>query len=166
MLLLFEKIASICHETNRAYCATIGDHSQKPWKSAKEWQRESALRGVVFALKNPKSSVSAQHDAWVRDKAADGWKFGPLKDAEKKEHPCMVAYDQLPREQRVKDYLFRGVVNAFGGCRCFLNSQRCSRRRVKKIPSMSMRTRSSPGTRSKRTIALARWCSSMTGFPI
>lgn len=107
------KIAEVCHETNAAYCRTIGDATQKPWGLAEEWQRLSAIKGVEFALADPFAPASSQHDAWLRDKIADGWRFGPLKDPVKKEHPCCVAYEELPPEQRMKDYLFKAIVGAF-----------------------------------------------------
>ena len=105
-------IAKICHEVNRAYCEAIGDSSQKPWDEAEAWQRKSAIEGVQFALGSPDAPASAQHESWLAAKAKDGWKFAPVKDTAKKEHPCFVPYDQLPLEQRVKDYLFKGVVAA------------------------------------------------------
>jgi hypothetical protein len=108
-----EQIARICHETNRAYCESIGDTSQRPWESAMEWQRTSAIKGVEFALANPDAAASAQHDAWLRDKIQDGWVYGPVKDPVKKEHHCIVPYDQLPIEQRLKDHLFKAIVRAF-----------------------------------------------------
>ena len=107
-----ESIAKICHEANRAYCESIGDDSQKSWDQAEEWQRQSAVRGVDFRLANPTATASAQHDAWVADKVQAGWKFGSAKDPAKKEHPCIVPYDELPGEQRAKDALFVGIVNA------------------------------------------------------
>ena len=107
------QVARVCHETNRAFCATIGDNSQKPWEEAEAWQRESAIKGVAFAMDNPTAPASSQHDAWLADKFADGWKYGPVKDATAKEHPCCVPYEQLPVEQRLKDYLFKAVVSAF-----------------------------------------------------
>jgi hypothetical protein len=107
-----EKIAFVCHEVNRAYCRTLGDQSQKPWNEAEPWQRESAIKGVEFRLAHLSAPPSAQHDAWTADKLADGWKFGPVKDAEKKEHPCLVPFDQLPAEQQAKDFLFGYVVHA------------------------------------------------------
>lgn len=103
----------VCHETNRAYCQTIGDNSQKEWNDAEQWQRDSAIKGVQFKLDNPDAPPSAQHDAWTADKVAGGWIYGPIKDAEAKTHPCIVPYDGLPIEQRVKDYLFAAVVAAF-----------------------------------------------------
>lgn len=107
-----ESIAKVCHEANRAYCQSIGDNSQLPWEEAAAWQRESAIKGVEYALTNPDAPASAQHEAWLKDKLADGWKYGPVKDAEKKEHPCCVPYEELPVEQQKKDALFKAVVAA------------------------------------------------------
>lgn len=107
-----EQIAQVCHGANLEYCRTIGDQTQRAWEYAEEWQRQSAIRGVEFALANPGAPASSQHDAWVADKERDGWKFGPEKDPAKKEHPCMVPYADLPIEQRIKDHLFRAVVGA------------------------------------------------------
>ena len=108
-----EQIARVCHETNRAFCETIGDNTQKPWAEAERWQRESAIQGVTFAISTPDAPASAQHDAWLKDKTAAGWVFGEVKDAAAKTHPCCVPYEQLPVEQRLKDYLFKAVVSAF-----------------------------------------------------
>jgi RyR domain len=108
-----EQIARVCHDANRSYCDSIGDHSQKPWDDAEDWQRRSAIEGVQFALDHPDAPASAHHDAWLADKERNGWKFGPVKDSSKKEHPSVVPYSELPLEQRVKDYLFRAVVQAF-----------------------------------------------------
>ncbi|KKL86208.1 hypothetical protein LCGC14_1947020 [marine sediment metagenome] len=107
-----EKIAEVAHETNRAYCSTIGDHSQEPWPLAPMWQRESAIDGVKFHLNNPDSQPQDSHENWLKLKLAEGWKYGQVKSEGTKEHPCCVPYDQLPPEQRVKDSLFLGVVRA------------------------------------------------------
>jgi hypothetical protein len=107
-----EDIAKMCHETNKHFTRLIGDYSQHSWEEAEEWQRQSAIEGVKFALENPDASASAQHDAWCRDKVKDGWKYGPAKDAEKKEHHCLVPYCELPQEQRTKDHLFKAIVKA------------------------------------------------------
>lgn len=105
-------IAKTCHEANRAYCASIGDHSQLPWSDAPEWQRESARSGVRHIMANPDAPPSASHENWLADRLRDGWKFGPVKDADKKEHPCFVPYDDLPQEQKSKDYIFGAIVRA------------------------------------------------------
>lgn len=112
-----EQIARIAHETNRAYCATIGDMSQPAWDDAPQWQKDSAIKGVQFHLaahdRGSKPSPSASHESWLAEKRAAGWAYGPVKDADQKKHPCFVPYDELPIEQRLKDYLFSAVVEAF-----------------------------------------------------
>ena len=105
-------IAKVCHEANKALCEGLGDHSQAAWENAQEWQRTSARNGVEFNIVNPTAPASASHDYWLAEKEAAGWKFGPVKDAEKKEHPCFVPYEQLPKEQQAKDHLFKAVVAA------------------------------------------------------
>ena len=105
-------IAMICHEVNRGYCEAIGDTSQTPWSEAPPWQRESAVKGVLFVLDNPDAPPSASHDSWLAEKKATGWKYGPVKDPEKKEHPAFLPYAELPQEQKIKDYLFKAVVEA------------------------------------------------------
>jgi hypothetical protein len=115
--LVIGHIAKVAHETNRAFCETLGDTSQPKWEDAPEWQRSSAVKGVQFHLdahmKGETPTPSASHDSWLDEKRADGWKYGPVKDADKKEHPCFVPYDELPVEQRLKDYLFGSVVAAY-----------------------------------------------------
>ena len=106
------KIAKVCYETNRAYCQTINDNSQNIWEEAPEWQRISAINGVTFHLLNPGSGPSHSHDNWLEEKLAGGWKYGPMKDPAKKEHPCCVPYAELPAAQKAKDALFSAVVNA------------------------------------------------------
>lgn len=107
-----EAAARIAHEVNRAYCAAIGDNSQPAWEDAPEWQRASAMSGVRFHMANPDAGPSASHDNWLRDKQAEGWVYGEVKDADAKTHPCMVPFEELPREQQIKDHLFRAVVHA------------------------------------------------------
>lgn len=114
---IHEQIACVCHEANRAYCETISDFSQKSWADAEEWQRESARKGVKFALAElfagREPSPAAQHESWLKEKLATGWKYGPIKDAEKKEHPCIMPYLELNGLQKIKDSIFIGIVKAF-----------------------------------------------------
>ena len=107
-----ENIAKVCHNANKAFCEVNNDPSQKDWEQAEEWQRNSAIAGVKYRLENPTAPTSAQHDAWMADKVADGWAYGETKDAEKKTHPCIVPYDELPDFQKQKDALFVGIVDS------------------------------------------------------
>lgn len=84
MELTVTQIAEICHEANRAYCKSLGDTSQAPWDEAPEWQRDSCVKGVEFVLANPDAPPSANHDAWLTHKRAEGWRYGEKKDAVRK----------------------------------------------------------------------------------
>lgn len=106
-----ELIAQVAHEINRAYCASLGDTSQPAWADAPEWQQASALAGVDMHLANPDATPEQSHESWLAQKVADGWTYGEVKDADKKQHPCCVLYAELPPEQKAKDYLFRAVVH-------------------------------------------------------
>jgi len=105
-------IAAVCHQANKAWCEINGDSSQENWREAEQWQRDSAIKGVEFRLENPDAGPDAQHNAWSAEKVSQGWVYGHVKDAEKKTHPCLVPFDQLPLFQQKKDKLFSAIVDA------------------------------------------------------
>jgi len=107
-----EDVARVCHEVNAEYCLALGDGSQPDWEDAPEWQRTSAINGVIFHLKNPDASAASSHESWRREKMDNGWVYGPHKDPEMKSHPCLVPFDELPTEQRAKDFIFRAIVRS------------------------------------------------------
>lgn len=105
-------IAKVCHEVNKAYCEALGDNSQLSWDDAPDWQKNSAIDGVRYHLTTDNTTPADSHEKWLAQKKADGWKYGKIKDAEKKEHPCFVSYEQLPVEQKAKDYIFRAICHS------------------------------------------------------
>ena len=107
---LINRMAKMCHEVNKAYCESMGDESQVPWEMAPANIQESVVNGVMFRLMNPESTPADSHESWLKFKRADGWVYGPIKDAAKKEHPCMAPYAELPEQQRAKDHVFAAVV--------------------------------------------------------
>lgn len=42
------------------------------------------------------------HEVWSQNRMKDGWTYGPVRDDEKKTHPCLVPYEDLPEGE--KDY--------------------------------------------------------------
>lgn len=106
-----EQVARVCHEANRAWQLATGDPAPSPpWDDAPQWQRDSAVAGVREALDG--ASPEQLHEAWVQAKLADGWQYGPAKDADRRTHPCLVPYAELPVDQLRKDHLFRAIVTA------------------------------------------------------
>ena len=107
-----EQIAKVCHEINKAYCEALGDESQSSWDEAPEWQKDSAMMGVALHSNNPKAGPEASHNSWMKQKVDDGWVPGKTKDPEKKTHPCIALFADLPVEQQAKDFIFRAIVHA------------------------------------------------------
>lgn len=107
-----EQIAQVAHEINKAYCDALGDNSQTTWEEAPEWQKTSAINGVNFHLSNPEAGADSSHNSWMKEKVDAGWVYGEVKDAEAKTHPCIVPFEQLPKEQQAKDFLFKQVVHS------------------------------------------------------
>ena len=112
-----DRVAKVCHETLRAFCQTLGDNSLSPWEDAPEWQKESSRAGVRTYFKRfaagIESSPEQTHERWLREKHATGWKHGETKDHQTKEHPSFVPYEDLPLDEKRKDYLFAAICRAF-----------------------------------------------------
>jgi len=43
------------------------------------------------------------HDVWAKNRMEQGWVYGPTRDDAKKEHPCLVPYDELSEEEKQYD---------------------------------------------------------------
>lgn len=106
------QIAAVCHAANAEWCRQQGDDSQPPWEAAPNWQRDSAINGVAFAVDNPDAGPAASHESWYAEKERNGWVYGETKDVNAKTHPCFRPYVELPIEQRTKDAIFLAIVRA------------------------------------------------------
>ena len=43
------------------------------------------------------------HDCWATTRMAQGWTYGESRDDSLKQHPCLIAYDQLPESEKDLD---------------------------------------------------------------
>jgi ryanodine receptor 2 len=43
------------------------------------------------------------HDVWARKRMAEGWTFGKERNDARKEHPCLIPYEDLPDSERAYD---------------------------------------------------------------
>ena len=43
------------------------------------------------------------HDIWADQRLKDGWKYGPLRDDAKREHPCLRPFHELPEAEQEYD---------------------------------------------------------------
>ena len=98
----WEKLSDEFKESNRAQARSIGDKlravnmafdaGESAFQTVTEFDEET----THFLAKN-------EHIRWMQEKIANGWVYAPIRDNEKKHHPCLVPYEQLPLAEQQKD---------------------------------------------------------------
>lgn len=109
------QVAAIAHEANRVYARglTPPDFSHLHWDVAPDYQRDKIRAGVETHLSSSKSlSPKQAHEAWLKHMKAEGWTYGRVKNEDTRHHPCIVPYEDLPEDQRLKDEIFCAIVRA------------------------------------------------------
>jgi len=43
------------------------------------------------------------HEVWSETRINQGWVYGEQRDDEKKTHPCLIPYEELPEEEKEYD---------------------------------------------------------------
>lgn len=43
------------------------------------------------------------HAVWARTRIEQGWRYGPRRDDARREHPCLVPFDDLPDAEKEYD---------------------------------------------------------------
>lgn len=106
-----EQIARVVHEANRALQIEQDDPTigvGPAWDDLDPETRQSAVEGILGVLTG--NTPEESHWGWMNYKEANGWTYGEVKDPEAKTHPCLVAYEELPESQKIKDHLFVAIV--------------------------------------------------------
>jgi len=108
-----EDIARVIHAANRELQIVQGDPTPSPpWDEAPEYQARENIASVELALADSGRTPETNHQGWYERLIADGWRRGDVKDPVAKTHPLLVAFDELPRDQQLKDRLFIAIVRA------------------------------------------------------
>ena len=43
------------------------------------------------------------HEVWAKSRMSEGWTYGPVRDDVKKQHPCLVPYENLSEIEKEYD---------------------------------------------------------------
>ena len=43
------------------------------------------------------------HEVWAQERIAQGWRYGPARRDDTREHPCLIPYEDLPESEKVYD---------------------------------------------------------------
>ncbi len=100
------EIAKICNQANRHYCIDNQLVAPAKWDDLPSGIQESIVSGVAEVIADPKVTPAEMHQKWVDYKKAGGWKYGKVKDVNKKLHPSLVPFEKLPKVEQAKDFIF------------------------------------------------------------
>ena len=62
------------------------------------------MNDIGDKLRKPNMSSEESHMNWMRMKEKQGWVYGETKDFDKKTHPDLVPYADLPTIEKSKDF--------------------------------------------------------------
>jgi hypothetical protein len=98
-----EQIAVVIHEANRAIQKVMGQPIDPPWEEA-DWRQKSTLESIE-AMERGEVDFEEQHERWLTERTDEGWAYGPVKDADKKTSPLLLSWDNLPEQEKAKNYV-------------------------------------------------------------
>ena len=110
--MLYYEIAAVTHGANRVLQALAGEPISPPWENESELIQESVEDGVLTVLENPGITAEKIHNNWVDFRKSQGWKWGPVKDLDKKEHPDIGPWTALDINAQRKSKVFVAIIMA------------------------------------------------------
>ena len=105
----YARLAPNAQEDNRAAARRIPEVlSLAGFRIAsREEASASSKPSVDETARNVEAQIEllaeAEHAGWMMQRARSGWRYGPVRDNEKKLHPFMIAYGDLPESEKDKD---------------------------------------------------------------
>lgn len=110
-----DRVDAICmtvHEAIRAWAMANGQPAIPDWADAPDWMKQSTRQSVENVMAHPHQTARDQHDQWLGQKQAAGWRHGDTKSETDRTHPMMVPFDDLPEFEKKKDDLVKAIVRA------------------------------------------------------
>lgn len=86
---------------SKNYILTINYKEMKTYNPKPIDVSDVALENDLTELRE--AIAENAHEIWAIDRQAEGWTYGPKRDENKKETPCMVPYSQLPEDEKEYD---------------------------------------------------------------
>ena len=98
----WDELSEEFKESNRAQAQSIGE---KLSAAGLSFDADESSAETVDEFDDATMLLLArnEHIRWMQEKLANGWVYAPVRDNEKKHHPCLVPYEQLPPEEQQKD---------------------------------------------------------------
>lgn len=110
-VLTFEKATEILHAATSIVPRPDGSMNVS-WEELNDFQKNNAVSAVKELLLERLHTPEEHHNLWLRPMIEQGWKQGEYS-LEDKTHPCVCSYEELPDSEKLKDYIWMHMVEAF-----------------------------------------------------
>ena len=109
----YMQIASVAWEVVRFYAHAEGI-VDRTWDLLSPEEKENERVTVAQYLAHPTMTPEKIHEAAVESLKGMGWKFGYVLNAEAKESPMLVPWEEIPTVTRNKEMLYWHTIVAIG----------------------------------------------------
>ncbi len=114
-----EELARVGYEVIRTFKFMSEGRKTLAWEMLNEAQKQASIRMVEYIKKAHDQKLSvfgvSLHSNWAWELKQEGWEHGEEYDAEKKTHPELLRYFDLPEAMKAKYSLFLTTVNGMLG---------------------------------------------------
>jgi hypothetical protein len=107
------KIAALCSQIINAVRLVNGEDELECFDLLEAEEQNARVKNVMAVINDLGMSMKRQHDIWMNDMLAMGWKWGEETDRANKIHNCLVNYEDLNFLQKLKDHLFIETVKFY-----------------------------------------------------
>jgi len=108
---ILELILTVVHNANAVLKKINGEKHEE--LADMEPNRRAGMKAAIKNALTTDTTPEQSHINWLAAQEALGYKYGTEIDRVNLLHPCMVPYEQLPAEQKLKDDMFVAIIKSF-----------------------------------------------------
>lgn len=121
---IIEIMAATIHNCIWTWSRLNGEHSMLNWQMTGDRMHIiNEVKDYLEKKANKKKYTAKQwHTEWYESSLKDGWDYAPIANANKKLHPYMVPYDELPAYAKMKSIIFVTLCDKLSTVETMMNS--------------------------------------------
>ena len=106
------ELAEALHTVTRLLGRTDGQ-TISTWAELGNEDRLRSAMAINAIMRDSTRTAEELHNLWLQIKVSMGWKYGPVYNLGKLEHPCIISFDRLPTEEKLKDEIWLFLTELF-----------------------------------------------------